>query len=275
MLGFLLTSHALSKVIETPGSFSDQVQAKLELTFSSVENYDSIVIFPTPEKFTVNKQTLKRIYYNPETLVIESDNNVLDYSLIRLKKGYCTTLDFILNKYENESVPISFNAYDYKSKHICIVFANSHETKSVVYGNNDKLSGKIYAYDNYILDGTSYRELKKNTDLELTYTTFMIDYITENISFNSFGINKGKKETYLDRYYIIDFETVLRGYLVLPEIKDFKYGMYDINVNGSYALVVSARSYMFILKYENYSIDAFSGTYQHKVPYNVNHDIVA
>ena len=76
----------MSKVVGAPGSFSDQVESKLELTFTPVENYDSIVIFPTPEKFSIKNQALKRVYYNPETLVIESENNVLDYSVILLKK---------------------------------------------------------------------------------------------------------------------------------------------------------------------------------------------
>ncbi|EAY21185.1 hypothetical protein TVAG_283540 [Trichomonas vaginalis G3] len=77
MLSFLLAYHAISKVVADPGSYSDLVQSKLELTFTSVENYDTFVIFPTPDKFTINNNIIKPIYYNPETLVIESINNVL------------------------------------------------------------------------------------------------------------------------------------------------------------------------------------------------------
>lgn len=92
----------------------------------------------------------------------------------------------------------------------------------------------------------------------------MIDFTTESNEYNYFGINKEKNATTSDRYHIPNFETMLKGTVILPEIKDFKYGMYDVKLNDSYVLYVPAKSYMIMLQYDTYTIQAFSGNQNHE-----------
>lgn len=250
-----LCSLAGAKEVSVPGAYSDLVDSELVLTFAQKDDFDSFVIFTNSENFKINDRDLKHVYTNPTTLTIKSNKNYLNYSFIQLQKGKCDKLDFILNKYSNDWVDIDPS---FIKDNLCFVFANSHISKSIFYMNY--IDHNILIYDNFFIDGKSYKILPKKQEIPLDYTTLLVQFPIQSVEFDyKFGINNGTNKSQTDIYHIPSYDSYLLGKAIVDDIIEFKYGNYDIDVHDQYILTIPAGSYLLLTKHGELNLSVNSG----------------